>query len=111
MRKVRRGDRTVEITAPDISAWRDHTPVVVDDVVSSGQTMIATVRRLVEAGLASPVCLAVHALFPPETAAALRAAGASGIVTTNTINHPASAIDIVPLLVPAVADLAGALTP
>jgi phosphoribosylpyrophosphate synthetase len=57
------------------------------------------------------VCLAVHALFPPETAAALRAAGASGIVTTNTINHPASAIDIVPLLVPAVADLAGALTP
>jgi ribose-phosphate pyrophosphokinase len=109
MRKVRRGDRTVEITAPDISAWRDHTPVVVDDVVSSGQTMIATVRRLVEAGLASPVCLAVHALFPPETAAALRAAGASGIVTTNTINHPASAI--VPLLVPAVADLAGALTP
>lgn len=111
MRKVRRGDRTVEITAPDVSAWRDHTPVVVDDVVSSGQTMIATVRRLVEAGLPAPVCLAVHALFAPETDAALRAAGASGIVTTNTINHPAGAIDIVPLLVPAIADLAGALTP
>ncbi len=111
MRKVRRGDRTVEITAPDVSAWRDHTPVVVDDVVSSGQTMIATVGRLVEAGLPAPVCLAVHALFARETDEALRAAGASGIVTTNTINHPAGTIDIVPLLVPAIADLAGALTP
>lgn len=111
MRKVRRGDRTVEITAPDVSAWRGHTPVVVDDVVSSGQTMIATVRRLVEAGLASPVCLAVHALFARDTDEALRAAGAGDIVTTNTINHPAGTIDIVPLLVPAIADLAGALTP
>lgn len=111
MRKVRRGDRSVEITAPDVSAWRGHTPVVVDDVVSSGQTMIATVHRLVEAGLPAPVCLGVHALFAPETDAALRAAGASGIVTTNTITHPAGAIDIVPLLVPAIADLAGALTP
>ena len=111
MRKVRRGDRTVEITAPDVSAWHGHTPVVVDDVVSSGQTMIATVRRLVEAGLASPVCLAVHALFARDTDEALRAAGAIDIVTTNTITHPAGTIDIVPLLGPAIADLAGALTP
>ena len=111
MRKVRGGDRTVEITAPDVSAWRGCTPVVVDDVVSSGQTMIATVRRLVDAGLTSPVCLAVHALFTRETDEALRVAGATGIVTTNTIVHPAGAIDIVPLLVPAIADLAGELTP
>lgn len=47
---------------------RDHTPVVVDDVVSSGQTMVATVHRLVEAALTSPVCLAVHALFAAHPA-------------------------------------------
>ena len=70
-----------------------------------------TRRRLVEAGLAAPVCLAVHALFASDTDEALRAAGATGIVTTNTIAHPAGAIDIVPLLVPAIADLAGELTP
>lgn len=110
MRKVRRGDRTVEISAPDVSPWRGHTPVVVDDVMSSGQTMIATVRRLVEAGLTSPVCVAVHGLFGRDTDAALRVAGASAIVTTNTIAHPAGAIDIVPLLVPAIADLAGELS-
>lgn len=111
MRKLRRGDRTVDITAPDVSAWRGHTPVVVDDVVSSGQTMVATVHRLVEAGLTSPVCLAVHALFAADTGAALRLAGATDVVTTNTIAHPSGAIDIVPLLVPAIADLAGELTP
>lgn len=109
MRKVRRGDREVEIASPDVSAWRDRTAIVVDDVVSSGQTMIVTVRRLIEAGLAAPVCLAVHALFAAETAAALRAAGASGVIATNTIDHPAAAIDIVPLLAPAIADVAGRL--
>ena len=68
-------------------------------------------KRLVEAGLTPPVCLAVHALFSRDVDDALRAAGASGIVTTNTIAHPAGAVDIVPLLVPAIADLAGELTP
>ena len=111
MKKTRRSDRVVEITAPDVSAWRACTPVVVDDVVSSGQTMIETVKRLVEAGLAAPVCLAVHALFSREVEDALRAAGASGIVTTNTTAHPAGVIDIVPLLVPAIADLAGGHAP
>jgi len=106
MTKIRRGDRSVEITAPDVSAWRTRTPVVVDDVVSSGQTMVETVKRLVEAGMASPVCLAVHALFSSAAEGALRAAGASRIVTTNTIAHPAGVIDIVPLLVPAIVELA-----
>lgn len=105
MRKSRRGDREVEITAPDVSAWRTHTPVVVDDVVSSGQTMIETVRRLVAAGLRPPVCLAVHALFTNATETALQAAGATRIVATNTIAHPAGVIDIVPLLVPAIHEL------
>ena len=107
MKKTRRSDRVVEIVAPDVSSWRGRTPVVVDDVVSSGQTMIETVKRLVEAGLAPPVCLAVHALFSRDVEDALRAAGASGIVTTNTTSHPAGVIDIVPLLVPAIVDLAG----
>jgi len=107
MKKTRRSDRVVEITAPDVSAWRDRTPVVVDDVVSSGQTMVETVKRLVAAGLAPPVCLAVHALFSSEVEDALRAAGASRIVATNTTCHPAGVIDIVPLLVPAIVDLAG----
>lgn len=106
MRKTRRGDREVAITAPDLGAWHDCTPVVVDDVVSSGQTMVETVKCLVAAGLGAPVCVAVHALFATGAEQALRDAGAARIATTNTVPHPTGDIDILPLMVPAIQELA-----
>lgn len=57
MRKTRLSDRVVEVSAPDVEAYRMHTPVVVDDIVSSAQTMVETVKRLVAAGLRAPVCV------------------------------------------------------
>ena len=107
MRKMRHGDRAVEVSAPDVSPYRAHTPVVVDDVVSSGRTMVETVKRLVAAGLRAPVCVAVHALFSESVDQALREAGAAQVVTTTSVPHATSQIDIVPLLVPAIRELAG----
>jgi ribose-phosphate pyrophosphokinase len=109
MRKVRRGDRAVDVSAPDMSRYRTRTPVVVDDIISSAQTMIETVKTLVAAGLRAPVCLGVHALFSETAEQALRDAGAARIVTTTSVQHPTSRIDILPLLVPAVHELAGTL--
>jgi ribose-phosphate pyrophosphokinase len=106
MRKTRRSDRVVEVTAPDLAAYISHTPVVVDDVVSSAQTMVQTVTRLVAAGLRAPTCVAVHALFSGASEQALRDAGAAAIVTTSSVPHATSRIDIVPLLIPAVHALA-----
>lgn len=106
MRKTRRSDRDVEITAPDVAAWRAHTPVVLDDVMSSGRTMIESVKQLVAAGLRPPVCLAVHGLFSPPDEQALRDAGAATIITTNTVPHATAQIDVVPLLIPAIQELA-----
>jgi ribose-phosphate pyrophosphokinase len=111
MRKTRHGDRDVEIAAPDLEAWRGHTPVVVDDVVSSAQTMIQTVTHLVAAGLPAPVCVAVHALFSAGAEPALRAAGVARIVSTNTVPHATAGIDIVPLLIPAIQELAAVPAP
>lgn len=107
MRKTRHGDRAVEVSAPDVSAYLTHTPVVVDDIVSSGQTMVETVKRLVAARLRAPVCVAVHALFSENVEQALRDAGAARMVTTTSVPHATSQIDIVPLLVPAIRELAG----
>lgn len=106
MRKARRGDRVVEVSAPDVEAYRMYTPVVVDDIVSSAQTMVETVKCLVAARLRAPVCVAVHALFSGAAAEALRDAGAAQIVTTTSVPHPTSRIDIIPLLVPAIHELA-----
>src|SRR6516165_1304473 len=59
LEKVRRGDRNVEITAeslPDIDGRR---PVPVDDIISSGRTMIEAVRLIADRGGPSPACVAV----------------------------------------------------
>lgn len=102
LRKTRRGDRLVDVSWPEVEAHRTRTPVVVDDIVSSAQTMVETVNHLVAAGLRAPVCVGVHALFSEKAEQALRDAGAAQVVTTTSVPHASNRIDIVPLLVAAV---------
>jgi ribose-phosphate pyrophosphokinase len=106
MRKTRRSDRVVEVLAPDMAAYRQHTPIVVDDVVSSAQTMVETVKCLVAAGLRAPVCVAVHALFSDSAEQALRDAGAARIATTTSVPHSTNMIDVIPLMISAIRELA-----
>jgi ribose-phosphate pyrophosphokinase len=106
MQKTRRGDRVVEVSAPDMGAYRQHTPVIVDDVVSSAQTMVETVKRVVAAGLRAPVCVAVHALFSDTAERALLDAGAARIATTTSVPHSTNMIDVVPLMISAIRELA-----
>lgn len=98
LQKVRRGDRDVDVSVPEVERWRDHTPVLVDDIVSTGRTLIETIGHLKRAGLKPPVCVAVHGVFAGDAYNALKAAGAGRIVTTNTIRHESNAIDIAALL-------------
>lgn len=92
--KTRRGDRDVQVSVPDVERWRSHTPVLVDDIVSTGRTMIETVVHLRRAGLAAPVCLAVHAVFAQTAFDDLRAAGAADVASCDTIAHPSNRIHL-----------------
>jgi ribose-phosphate pyrophosphokinase len=94
LQKTRNGDRDVEVSVPVIDAWRERTPVLIDDIASTARTMIAAVARLRQAGLALPWCIAVHALFVDDAYAQLMAAGVAGIVSTNTVSHPSNQIDV-----------------
>jgi ribose-phosphate pyrophosphokinase len=105
LNKVRRGDRDVEITLKDLSMWTDRTPVLVDDIVSSGRTMIESTRLLTKAGWPPPVAIAVHGLFADASDVLLEQAGAR-LVTSNTVLHRTNAIDIAPLLTGPIAEFA-----
>jgi ribose-phosphate pyrophosphokinase len=94
--KTRRGDADVVESAPELGGWRSLTPVLVDDIVSTGQTMIAAIRHLRQQKTLSPVCLAVHAVFAGDAYSQLTSAGASQVVTSNTIAHSSNRIDAVP---------------
>lgn len=96
--KTRVNDREVRVSNADLDAWQDHTPVLVDDVISTGGTMIETVRSMVKSGMASPVCLAVHGIFTDGAYDELIAAGCGRVVTCNTVPNPTSDIDVTSLL-------------
>jgi ribose-phosphate pyrophosphokinase len=96
LKKRRLGDRSVEVSVPAVDDWRAHTPVLVDDIISSARTMIETVSR-VRSFAERIVCIGVHGLFATAAYEDLKAAGAL-VVTTNTIPHETSVIDVTPLL-------------
>ena len=102
LEKIRSGDRDVVVSVPEVERWREHTPVLVDDIVSTARTMIATVKHLTAANMRKPVCVAVHAIFADSAYEDLTAAGAGRIVSCNTIVHPSNAIDLTSILASAV---------
>jgi ribose-phosphate pyrophosphokinase len=106
--KIRRGDRDVEISAPDVERWHDRTPVLVDDIISTGRTMMETVRHLMRARMRPPVCIGVHGIFAGDAYDSLTAAGVAEIVTTNTISHVSNRIDVSQLLTGAIREVMGA---
>jgi len=105
LEKTRRGDRDVEISIRNLVDLDGRTPVLVDDIVSSGRTMIEAVRLIVGRAASAPICVAVHGLFADQSDILITQAGAH-VVTTNSVPHATNAIDIGPLLANAISELA-----
>jgi ribose-phosphate pyrophosphokinase len=98
LRKVRRGDRDVEVSVPQVERWKGHTPVLADDIISTGRTMIETLRHLHAAGMSAPICVGVHAVFAGGSYDELKAAGVQRVVTCDAIAHPSNEIPLGDLL-------------
>lgn len=94
LRKVRHGDHEVETSLPDMRFVQGHTPVLVDDIVSTGRTLVAALDSLRGLGLPPPVCIVTHAIFAGDAQAALLEAGAGRIVSTDSIAHATNAISL-----------------
>lgn len=102
MRKARRGDGDVSVTLDSPVPQGARSPVLVDDIVSTGHTLIESARVLKLHGLHGPVAACVHALFDEEASAQMRACGIERIVSCDTVPHPTNAITLVPALASAV---------
>ena len=102
--KTRLGDTDVRIDVPADVSLDGRTPVIADDIISSGTTLVTLIHALIEAGSPPPVCCAVHGVFAGDAYDRLRAAGR--IVTTNSIAHETNAIDITGALAEAVLSIA-----
>ncbi|MBI2379438.1 MAG: ribose-phosphate diphosphokinase [Gammaproteobacteria bacterium] len=105
LRKERLGDRRVRVSLPEPLAWDHHRPVLVDDIIASGHTLLETIAQLRAAGARAPVCLAVHGLFADQAYERLLTAGAAHVVTSNSIVHVSNALDLSAALAGAVREL------
>jgi ribose-phosphate pyrophosphokinase len=96
--KIRHGDRDVEVSIPHFELYKNHIPVLVDDIISTGRTMIETIGHLKNAGMKPPVCIGVHAIFAENAFQEIKDSGARNIITCNSITHESNQIDISDLL-------------
>ena len=86
--KTRFGDAHVSATVPQIEQYPNHTQVLIDDIISTGKTMIETIKHIQMYGIHNIICLAVHAVFANNAYEELMKTGITDIVTCNTIIHP-----------------------
>ncbi len=93
LKKIRKGDKDVTIKIPNVSEWKNHTPVLIDDIISTARTMIETIKQLRKAGFKPPVCIGVHGIFADNAYQELAKTGAR-VITSNTIPHETNSIDV-----------------
>lgn len=92
-RKVRHGDRHVEIALPTLDV-RGRAIVLLDDVASSGHTLAQAARGLLAAGAASVDVAVTHALFAGDAGLLLWDAGIRQVWSTDCISHPSNAVSM-----------------
>ena len=93
-RKTRRGDRSVEIDFGGEISLAARPVLLVDDIVSSGGTLMTCARTLQAAGATVIDAVITHALFPPDMIAEFAHAGIRSIRSTSSVTHPTNAIPL-----------------
>ncbi|MDP2283037.1 MAG: ribose-phosphate diphosphokinase, partial [Pseudohongiella sp.] len=106
LEKQRFGDHDVQVSLPHVANYLDRTPVLVDDIISTGKTMIQAAQHLMTAGMANPVCIAVHGIFAQGALADMQSNGLR-VVTSNSIADDSNQIDLAPLLADALVSFPG----
>ncbi len=92
--KERHGDHEVDVTGGSREALEGHTPVLVDDIISSGMTLVQAADRLRELGAPVQHCVGVHGLFAGPALDRLAQAGIRHVVSSDTVVHPTNAVAV-----------------
>ncbi|MCK9532827.1 MAG: ribose-phosphate diphosphokinase [Gammaproteobacteria bacterium] len=99
--KERLGDREVRIRMPE-GSYRDLEVVLVDDMASTGRTMIG-VAEILKAQGAGPIhSLVTHALHDDEAERLMHAAGIEQVWSSDSITHTSNAVSLTDVLAGAV---------
>ncbi|GCL63584.1 phosphoribosylpyrophosphate synthetase [Rubrivivax pictus] len=99
--KQRFGDRDVRVALPALPLV-GRAVVLLDDVASTGRTLVEAATAALAAGAASVDVAVTHALFVGDALAQLRAAGVRHVWSTDAVPHATAVVPIAALLAAAV---------
>lgn len=102
--KVRKGDRKVEITLPDIDLSNKRI-LLVDDMISTGGTLVKITGMLHELNSEVEAAIVTHCLCSEEDEQKLFDAGIKKIISTDSIPHHSNRIALKELLGNAVKEI------
>jgi ribose-phosphate pyrophosphokinase len=102
--KQRHGDRDVAVSLPDHPV-AGRAVVLLDDVASTGRTLVAAARGALSRGAASVDVAVTHALFVGDALEQVHAAGVRHVWSSDCVPHGSNAVSVVPLLAAALRDV------
>ncbi len=105
LEKRRLGDREVQVTGSLDGLLPGMTPVVIDDIVSSGGTMAKIIERIAQETQRPAIYIAVHALADRLPERVTKSGGFAKLVSCNSVVHASNLIDISAPLIAEVEDL------
>jgi ribose-phosphate pyrophosphokinase len=98
--KTRHGDHDVEVSLPNADV-RGRAVVLLDDVASTGRTLMAAARGALAQGAKSVDVAVTHALFVGDAMAVLQATGVRHVWSSDSVPHASNVVSIVPVVVAA----------
>ena len=95
--KLRRGDRDVSVSLPALQ-FAGREVVLIDDVASTGRTLVEAAQAVYGAGAHSVDVAVTHALFVGDALVELARAGVRHVWSTDSVPHASNVVSLAPLL-------------
>lgn len=97
-KKTRYSSRKVAVKMVKTIPLKGKNVVIVDDVISTGHTVVEAAKEAYHLGAKRVDAVAVHGLFAETAMTKLKKAKIKTITTTNTIKHKTNKIDVADLI-------------
>jgi ribose-phosphate pyrophosphokinase len=86
------------INFPDGESRNGRHVILIDDIASSGGTLMSDARACLASGAAQVDAIVVHALFGDEVSRKLHDSGIAHVWSTDSVVHPSNSISLAPLI-------------